>query len=227
MWAICMNEFKGHFKSVKSIIVIAIIFGVSYLLADFMTSVADQLDLGGSKDGFAIGTLMLVFGLGFLFIAGLSHDLMNREISSRTMRFLVTKTTRSKILLGKYLGVWFFWFFCITVSYLLITFVSKEFLWLGVVDCMLFLSVALALNLIFSLLMPKPAVSMFFGIVFALVFPALSFWAIYADSIYTNWFKYFTPYYYSTLGSYYILINLVYAVLLFFVAREIFKRRDL
>ncbi|KPL59255.1 ABC transporter permease [Rossellomorea vietnamensis] len=227
MWAICMNEFKGHFKSVKSIIVIAIIFGISYLLADFMTSVADQLDLGGSKDGFAIGTLMIVFGLGFLFIAGLSHDLMNREISSRTMRFLVTKTTRTKILLGKYLGVWFFWFFCITVSYLLVTFVSKEFLWLGVVDCMLFLSVALALNLIFSLLMPKPSVSMFFGIVFALVFPALSFWAIYADSIYTNWFKYLTPYYYSTLGSYYILINLVYAVLLFFVAREIFKRRDL
>jgi ABC-2 type transport system permease protein len=227
MWAICLNEFKGHFKSVKSIIVILMIFGITYLLADFMTLAAGQLDLGVESDKYALGTLLIVYGLGFLFIAGLSHDLINREVSSRTMRFLVTKTTRTKILLGKYLGVWFFWFFCITVCYILVALISKEFLWLGIIDCMLFLSVALSLNLLFSILFSKPSISIFFGIVFALVFPAFSFWSIHADIVYTNWFKFITPYYYSTLGSYYILINLFYAVILLFLALELFKRRDL
>ncbi|USK36449.1 hypothetical protein LIT25_27175 (plasmid) [Bacillus sp. F19] len=227
MWAICFNEFKGHFKSVKSFIVIAIIFGITYLLADFMTRAADQLDVGIGKDGYAIGTLFVVFGLGFLFITGLSHDLINREVSTRTIRFLVTKTTRTKILFGKYLGVWLFWFFCISASYILISFVSKNFLWLGIIDCMTFISVALALNLIFSILLSKPPVSMFFGIIFALIFPAISFWSIYADSIYISWFKFFTPYYYSTLGSYFILINVAYAAALMFIAMELFKRRDL
>ncbi|MGM0890636.1 MAG: hypothetical protein ACQEW5_27835 [Bacillota bacterium] len=227
MWAICFNEFKGHFKSVKSIIVIAIIFGMTYLLADFMTNAADQLKLGVGSDGYAIGTLFVVFGLGFLFISGLSHDLINREISTRTMRFLATKTTRIKILLGKYLGVWFFWFFCILSSYILISFISKDFLWLGFIDCMGFISVALALNLIFSILLSKPSVSMFFGIIFALVFPVISLWSIYGDRDYISWFKFLTPYYYSTLGSYFIFINLFYAAALLFIATELFKRRDL
>lgn len=227
MWAICFNEFKGLFKSIKSIIVIAIIFGVTYLMADFMTAAADQLDFNVGNDGYAIGTLLIVFILGFLFIFGLSHDLINREVSMRTIRFLVTKTPRTKILLGKYLGVWLFWFFCIFVSYVLIAFVSKNFLWKGIVDCMTFLSVALALNLIFSIIFPKPAISMFFGIIFALVFPLISFWAIYDDNKYISWFKFITPYYYSTLGSYYILINLVFAAVLLLLAIGLFKRSDL
>ncbi|GGE83835.1 ABC-2 type transport system permease protein [Priestia taiwanensis] len=198
------------------------------MIADTMTSSADELGLGDvGKDGYALGTLFIVFALGFLFIASLSHDQINREVSSRTMRFLVTKTGRTNILLGKYLGVWLFWLFCISASFILITFVSGNFLWYGLLECMVFLSVALAFNLIFSIILPKPALSMFFGITFALVFPGISFWAIYSDKIYISWFKYITPYYYSTLGEYYLLINILYAGVLFLIAATIFKGRDL
>lgn len=232
MWAICFNELKGHFKSIKSIIVIAIISGITYLAADLMkniamTKAAGQLTNSLGNNGYAIGTVFVVFLLSFLFITGLSHDLINREVNTRTMRFLVTKTTRTKIILGKYLSVWFFWLFCIFVSYLLITFVSKHFLWRGIIECMVFISVALALNLIFSIIIPKPAISMFFGIIFALIFPIISFWSMLTDKIYIKWFKFITPYYYSTLGSFYFLINLVYAVGLLLIAVELFKRRDL
>jgi ABC-2 type transport system permease protein len=226
MWAISFNEFKGHFKSVKSIIVIGIIFGITYLGADLMSNVANSMEIQMGTDGYALGTLFIVFLLGFLFITGLSHDLINREVSARTMRFLVTKTSRTKIILGKYFGVWLFWFVCIIISYLLIAVVSGNFLWLGIIDCMTFLSVALALNLIFSILLPKPNISMFFGIIFSLVFPILSFWSIYDERIFIHWFKFFTPYYYSILGNAYILMNIFYAVVLLFIAITLFKRKD-
>ncbi|MBM7583714.1 ABC-2 type transport system permease protein [Bacillus pakistanensis] len=228
MWAICLNEFRGHFKSIKSLIVVAMIFGITYLSADLMETVSSKIDIGSvGNDVYAIGTILIVYLLGFFFITGLSHDQINREVTSRTIRFLVTKTSKTNILLGKYIGILFFWLFCMTVSFILISLVSKDFLWLGLLDCMTFLSVALALNLIFSIILPKPAISMFFGIIFALLFPALSVWSIYTDRFYVSWFKFFTPYYYSSLGEFYILINLVYAGCLLLLAIWLFKRRDL
>jgi ABC-2 type transport system permease protein len=228
MWAICLNEFKGHFKSIKSLIVVATIFGITYLSADLMENLSGQIDIrGAGNDVYAIGTILIVYLLGFFFITGLSHDQINREVTSRTIRFLVTKTSKTNILLGKYIGILFFWLFCMSVSFILISLVSKDFLWLGLLDCMTFLSVALALNLIFSIILPKPAMSMFFGIIFALLFPALSVWSIYTDRFYISWFKFITPYYYSSLGEYYILINLIYAACLLLLAIWLFKRRDL
>ncbi|MEC3607688.1 ABC transporter permease subunit [Bacillus glycinifermentans] len=229
MRAICLNEFKSLFKSIKSIIVIAIIFFVSFKVADVIENLpADmvgELDLG--SDANAAGTAMIVFLLGFLIITGLSHDIINREVYTRTIRFLVTKTSRPKIIIGKFLGVWLFWFTCILASYILVMIVSKTFLWQSAADSMAFLTAAIALNLLFSVIFPKPAMSMFFGIVFALFFPALSIWAIFSDNMMISWFKYLSPYYYSNLGHYFTLINIVYAIAVLGGAIALFKRRDL
>ncbi|MED4990769.1 MULTISPECIES: ABC transporter permease [Parageobacillus] len=227
MWTICFHEFKGLFKSIKSIIIVAIIFGVTYWTADLMTTITDRLDVNTGKDGYATGIASIVFLLGFLFISSLSHDVINREVSTRTMRFLVTKTSRVKIIIGKYLGIWLFWFFCIFTSFVLIAFVSKNFLWWGILECMGFISVAIAYNLVFSVIFPKPAITMFFGVVFALAFPVLSFLVIHSNNVFISWFKFFTPYYYALLGDFYILVNFVYAIGLLMLGIVLFNRRDL
>ncbi|AOY05441.1 hypothetical protein BKN48_08845 [Bacillus subtilis] len=227
MWTICLREFKSLFKSVKSIITIVILFAISYLVADLMESVSQFDDLGLDSNGYAMGVFSIVFLFGLLLISGLSHDIINREISLRTMRFLVTKTSRSKILLGKFFGVWLFWFFCIIASYILITLVSKEFFWLGVAECMTFITVGISLTILFSVIISKPGVSMFFSIIFSLIFPGLSLWALFSSNGWISWFKYLTPFYYSYLGDYFILINLVYAAIMLYVAIALFKRRDL
>ncbi|GGE64027.1 ABC transporter permease [Priestia taiwanensis] len=227
MWAICTHEFKSYFKSIKSLIIIAIFAGTAYLIADFFAEYKEIIPPEIGNDVYAFGTVFVVYFLGSLFIAAISHDVINREISSRTMRFLVTKTTRTNIILGKFLGGWLFWLFCITASFAIIFIMSHKFLWKGLLECMVFISVALAINLLFSILLPKPGLSMFFGIVFGLVFPALSFAAIYSENIYINWLKLITPYYYTDLGGYYPLINILYAGLLVFLSLILFKRRDL
>ncbi|ANF38671.1 ABC transporter permease subunit [Bacillus velezensis] len=227
VWTICFKEFKSLFKSVKSIITIAILFAVSYLVADLMESVSKIEDLGLDSNGYAMGIFSIVFLIGLLLISGLSHDIINREINMRTMRFLVTKSSRLKILLGKFFGIWLFWLFCIIASYILISFVSKEFFWSGVAECMTFITVGISFTILFSVVIPKPGVSMFFSIIFSLVFPAISLWALFSSNGWISWFKYLTPFYYSYLGGYFILINLVYATIILYVAIVLFKRRDL
>jgi ABC-2 type transport system permease protein len=227
MWAICTHEFKNYFKSIKSLIIIAILVGTTYSIADLMTKSTDFIELEVGDDGYAFGTGFVVYFLGSLFIAALSHDVINREISSRTARFLVTKTTRSNIVLGKFIGGWLFWLFCISSSFIIIFIISKKFLWKGLLECMIFISIALAINLLFSILLRKPGLSMFFGIIFGLVFPPLSFVAIYSDNVYINWFKFFTPYYYTDLGGYYPIINILCTGLLVLISIKLFNRRDL
>ncbi|MGN9866653.1 ABC transporter permease subunit [Bacillus swezeyi] len=229
MWAICLNEFKSLFKSIKSIIIMIIIFWVSYKVAELIENApADVIrDLGLGDNPNEAGIAVIVFLFGFLIISGLSHDMINREVNSRTIRFLVTKTSHTKIIVGKFLGVWLFWIICMTASFLLVMMVSRTFFWLGAVECMAFLAAAIALNLLFSVIFSKPAMSIFFGIVFALFFPALSFWAINSENVMISSFKYVTPYYYADLGSYFILIDLIYALTVLFGAIVLFKRRDL
>ena len=48
----------------------------------------------------------LFFFLGFIFITAVSHDILNKEIEMETIRFLVVKTSRINILLGKFFGVY-------------------------------------------------------------------------------------------------------------------------
>ncbi len=55
VWTIYFKEFKSLFKSVKSIITIAILFAVSYLVADLMESVSKIEDLGLDSNGYAMG----------------------------------------------------------------------------------------------------------------------------------------------------------------------------
>lgn len=227
MLAISVQELKNLLKSLKSIILVLIIFGASYYLAKLIQSFNGQMKFGLGDDSYAVGIVLIIFVFGFLFITSLSHDSVNREISTRTMRFLVTKTSRSRIIYGKFIGIWLFWFLCIFISYTLIAFVSKKFLWLGIYDCMAFITVGISINLLFSVLLSKPAASMFFSIIFSLVFPAASFAAVYSSYPWIYWFKYLTPLYYSSLGSFFIMINYLYGIGVLYLTVHLFKRRDL
>lgn len=227
MWAIGWHEFKSLFKSIKALVIIAIIFGISYWTAGLMGTIANRFDVHDAENGSGAGIASIVFLLGFLFIAALSHDIMNREISTRTIRFLVTKNSRTNIVIGKYIGMWLFWFFCIFVSFMLIFLVSKNFLWWGLLECISFISVAIAYNLLFSIIIPKPTATMFFGVVFSLLFPAFSLWIINSSNQAVNWLKFFTPYYYALLGHFYTLMNVVYAIFVIGIGIILFNKKDL
>ncbi|MBK5514628.1 ATP-binding cassette domain-containing protein [Bacillus sp. TH11] len=77
-----------------------------------------------------------------------------------------------------------------------------------------FLAVGIAFYMFISTIIPKTSITLFFGLIFAVFFPILSLVSIYTDKVWLKPIKFITPYNYSILGGYYILINVLLAVLL-------------
>jgi ABC-2 type transport system permease protein len=173
-----------------------------------------------------VGLLALILLFGQLFVMGLSHDTINRETNERTMRFLVTRTSRTSIIFGKFLGIWLFWFVCLTVSFLLISIFAQKIDAFIFSQTMSLLTYQIALTFLFSVLIPKPGFTMFLGIVVGLVFPIIGFWVSFTSNVWVSWIKFITPYYYLTREDYTFLVIVLLAGVMLMIAILIFKRRE-
>ncbi|HDR8278017.1 TPA: ABC transporter permease subunit, partial [Bacillus cereus] len=127
MFGICFREFYNLFKSIRSIIFILIMFSTTLVVANFLKNFDGNLKELGLDNAYVGGLLFLILLFGPLFVMTLSHDLINRESHNRTIRFLVTKISRDKIILGKFLGVLLFWFVCLFLSLFMLVFISNQF----------------------------------------------------------------------------------------------------
>ncbi len=141
----------------------------------------------------ALLALLLFFGQ--LFVMGLSHDSLNRESHERTMRFLVTRTSRTSIIFGKFFGIALFWLICLDCLILLISIFAKQFDVFIFSQTMSLLTYQIALTILLSVLIPKPGFTMFLGIVVGLAFPILGYGFVYIN-VWVSWVKFITPFYY-------------------------------
>lgn len=228
MFVMCKREFISLFKGIKSIIMIAILFAVSYYAAKFSSVLSSGVELtaGEAEDIHTIGLLSVILLLGQLFVFGLSHDTINREIHERTMRFLVTRASRSTILFGKFLGIWLFWLFCIVVSFLLISIFSKKFDLFIFSQTMSLVTYQAALAVLLSVLIPRPGYTMFLGNILGLMLPAFGFWAAFSPNGWVNWMKYLIPFYYLERDDFTFLVILGLAGMMLLAANAVFRRRE-
>ena len=121
MYVIVKREFFNMFKSIKSILIICVLLLTAYYSAKFSNVLTNMIEFTPKemKHIHTLGLLTILFLFGQLFVMGLSHDCMNRETHERTMRFLVSRTSRSSILYGKFFGIALFWFVCVAISFLI------------------------------------------------------------------------------------------------------------
>lgn len=228
MYIIGKREFFSLFKGIKSIMIIVILLVTSYYSAKFSNLLTSEIDLTAkeAENIYTIGLLALLFLFGQLFVMGLSHDTMNRETHERTIRFLVTRTSRSSIVLGKFFGIWFFWFVCLTVSFLLISIFAKKIDVFIFLQIMSLLTYQIALTILFSVLIPKPGFTMFLGTVLGLTFPILGFWITFTSNVWVSWLKFITPFYYLDRDDYTFWVIVLLAGIMLGIANLIFKRRE-
>lgn len=227
MFAIGKREFLKLFKGIKSIIIIMILVATSYYSAKF-SNLLLSLEEFSTEDSDKIeyaGLLILLLFLGQLFVMGLSHDAMNRETHDRTIRFLVTRTSRLSILLGKFSGIVLFWLVCVAASYLIIFFMTGTMDPLSFFQTMSLLIYQIALTILLSTLIPKPAFTMFLSIVIGLAFPIVSLWLSFTSNSYVSWLKFLTPFYYLEEDYMFFLI-LPLAAVMFILSHLVFKRRE-
>ncbi|TGV30244.1 hypothetical protein EN829_037570 [Mesorhizobium sp. M00.F.Ca.ET.186.01.1.1] len=226
MWAICRHEYFRLFKSIKSLITIAFIVGVSYWVSDLVNQAATLIPQQELAKGHALGVFVLIMLLGPLFVFSLSHDVINRELAGRTIRFLVTRTSRNKIILGKFLGILCFWLSCLVITFGVVlatvhTFDAKTFL-----HCLSLLVYCISLALFLSFAVPRPSYTMFLGIVVAMLLPGLGLWSTFSEQPAAQWIAYLTPFTYLEKGGAWVGVIWGYVVLFLGASMYLFQRRD-
>ncbi|WP_191567397.1 ABC transporter permease [Metabacillus idriensis] len=230
MIAICRREFISLFKSVKSVIFILIITGMTFLIADLMSGIPpEELEGMGLKNGYVTGLMFLMYFFGPLFVTSLSHDIINREEQSRTLRFLVTKIHRDKIVLGKFLGILSFWVACLFLALVLISIFTRTFYLLPFLENIVFLSYFISLSIFISTIVNRPTFSMFLGIILSIALPVVGFWALVSKSnMVINILSVFTPYYYFGFTDQPIIgyLTIILTLLLLISSLLIFRKRD-
>jgi ABC-2 type transport system permease protein len=246
MYTIMWKEFFSLLKSFKSIAVVAFFILVTFLMSRFFSNFP-ILFFRGDMSPFLLSILFLVGAFGFLFGLSLSHDTLNREIESQTIRYLVTKTPRTNLIIGKSLGIYLFWIFSITVSFLIISYYAESFFVFNYIQLLCFMAYVVGLTVLLSFFIKKTTYSMFISVILGILIPALGAWM---TMIKVDWdtlmftlpvnqtsgnFLYFIPYFLKFLLPYYYfnlqnalsLMPLFLGVLFIIIVIILFKRSDL
>ncbi|WP_027410273.1 ABC transporter permease [Anoxybacteroides tepidamans] len=227
MRAIIEKEFKSLFKSFKSIAVILFFLIVSFAASKFFSNNLELLQQNQGESVYASSIRALVMFFGFLFVLSLSHDVMNREVENQTIRFLVTKSSRNAIVIGKFLGIFLFWFVCVLSSFTVIALFAGQLFVFDFLKMICFLAYAIGVTMLLSLVVKKPSHTTFIGILLGIAIPVLGIWSIASKQFVLKIVKYVLPYYYIMKGSYYTFIPACFAALMLLIALAVFKRRDL
>ncbi|TCP30924.1 ABC-2 type transport system permease protein [Scopulibacillus darangshiensis] len=229
---ILKREFTDSIKSIRAILIILFITFVSYKSALFLKEnpfLISELGKEGIKAGdvYSAGLSLIVFIFGFLFVFAISHDIVNSETEMKTMRLLVTKTSRPQVMFGKLLGATLFWVVTISVSYAIISLISQ--VWNGeeYLRTLIFLFYIICLAVFISTIVPKTKLTMFLGILLGIALPILGSVSMIIDKWYLVPFKYILPFYYLDQSFGYVLIPLAIGIIFFLMSVLIMERRDL
>ncbi|RDW16169.1 ABC transporter permease [Oceanobacillus chungangensis] len=229
MFAITIKEFTSLFKSTRSIIIIIFLFGVTAGSAKLISQFETQLrDLGLGDNAFVGGLMILLFLAGPLFVTSISHSIVNKEIDSRTIRFLATKTSRDNIILGKFLGNILFWIICLITALLLIIPFSEAFYFSEFFQSIIFVSYFVGLTIFLSTIIGNPSLTMFLGITISIVLPILGIWGMFSENLIIKFISYLTPYFYYTHeNTYYTYFVAIFTFMYLILSLIVFRRRDL
>lgn len=232
MFHILKREFTDSFKSIRSILIILFITFTSYQFATFINNNPSLLkDLIGNENGVnsiypsAIMMVMKVFG--FLFIFAISHDLINKEIETNTIRLVVSKISRLQFMIGKMLGTLIFWIVTITISFGILFIISGEWFLNEYIQIIMFVFYIISLVLLLSTLITNPKLTMFLGIFLGIILPILGLVAGTVDEGYITPFKYILPYNYINSSVELMFIPFTIGLLFFIIAGFILQRKDL
>lgn len=227
MLAIINREFWNLFKSFKTILVILFFSGVSYLVPSIIDKLFLIQDEVGIEDGYTAGISFIVTFLGFLFVLLLSHDIINKEIESQTIRLLVTKIARKDIIIGKFIGVLLFWVVCTGIAFIVISISAKQIFVFKFIQLVIFFTYPIALCILLSVIIKKPSFSVFCGLLLGLIFPVLGIWCGLSSHWLWKILNFLMPFHYVDKNNILSLIPFVLSIMINWTSIFVFNRRDI
>lgn len=229
MFSIMYREFLSYFKGIKSIVTILIFSGISLGLAKIVSNLYEFIKtLGVEGTPYAIAIIFMTVLISPFFIFTLSHNAINEEIQTSTIRFVATKTRRSNIVMGKFLGSMLFWLLTLCISSLINTIYSHQFYILELLMALIFISYYLALSILLSTFITNKTLTNFLGIALSLMMTILGVWSVASNNTLLKIYSYITPYhYFFSSNKYLVLIVIIFTVIFLIVSIIKFQKRDL
>lgn len=227
MFSIALKEWRDLCRGLRPLFLIVVFSGAAYLTAQAAEAIPEGFEaLTQGEDPYAIGLSASVLSFGLLFVLTMSHHAVNKELESSTIRFLVTKTSRANILMGKLIGTMLFWSMIVFISTLITAYLAEQFYFILFIELLIFLFYCVSAALLISVIIQSSSLSMFTAVISAFALPLLSFWAILTENAYINWFKFLTPYYYFQFDFFYMVFPFLLGFILLTLAGRIFQGRD-
>ncbi|WP_054707346.1 ABC transporter permease subunit [Bacillus sp. JCM 19041] len=174
MIAIIQNEFFQMMKSIKAIVVLILFIGSSYFIGSLLSDFGSELEVDAL--GYSASTLILVFFFGFLFVLLLSHDYLNGEMESGTIRLLIVKLPRKQIILGKVIAIHLFWLICLVATYGISAFWSSMFDWQGLIQMYAVVTYAIGICSLLTVLIRRKTTTMIISLALGILIPAIGIW---------------------------------------------------
>jgi ABC-2 type transport system permease protein len=229
MLGVTIHEFRKQIKSIKSILVILIIISITIGVASVAGKYKSLIEMAGGSNVYTLGLTMTILIAGPLFTLSLSHNIINEEIRTRTIRFIATKTSRTNIVIGKYLGIVLFWLVCLVLSMLLISLFSHSIYINKIMISFAFILYFIGLTVLLSTLISNPIMTNLLGITLSIVMTILGLWGTLSNNIFLKIFSYVTPYHYfiheqNTILAY---IPILFSLLFVILSVILFRKRDL
>lgn len=230
MISILKREFWDSFKSIRSIFIFLFFTFISYKSAEFWRNnpslVKSILHGEKSQSIYTSVIILLILLFGFLLAFAISHDTMSGEMELKTIRLLVTKTSKFNIVAGKMLGSFLFWVVTLSISFVIISCYAGSFLVKDYFRLIALLLYIVCFVLFISSLIPKAKVTMFIGIFLGILLPVLNLFSMVFNKWYLLPFKYLLPFYYLNQSFGYIFIVIALALFLFASTVLAIYRRD-
>lgn len=229
MFAIMWREFLSSFKSIKSIVTILIFLGISLGLSKLVSNFYEPIrSLGIEGAPYAIAIIFMTILISPFFIFTLSHNAINEEIKSSTVRFIATKTKRVNIIMGKFLGLMLFWCVTLSISTLISIVYSHHFYILELFISLIFISYYLSLSILISTFVINTTLTNFLGIALSLIMTILGVWSVASSNILLKIYSYITPYhYYFSTNKYLTMFVLIFTLIFLITSIIKFQARDL
>ena len=198
-----------------TVLIILISTGLAFAAEQY-----NELDLGFPITG--IPLVITVFGL--LAITWNSHDALNKDLVSGTLRFTVTRTSRTAIFISTAASHFLYWLVLLIIIVLFTGTVFEDVTLGSMTTHITFVFFSLSAAFFLSSIIRTPERSKTAAVIIGVLFPVLTIWSYLAD----NWFHAVTPYHmyvYDSLLA--IVIPLFLGSVLFSLAFKSMQRRDL
>ncbi|PZD96741.1 hypothetical protein DNH61_05965 [Paenibacillus sambharensis] len=228
MKGIVIREFFGLMKGIKSILIILFITGISVLSARYMSNSTLFAEEANNPESTALAGLSFVLILfGALFVFTLSHDAVNRDIELQRIRLLITKTSRTSVIIGKFAAIWLFWAAVTFISFLIVSAITRTFVIHELLYLWVYLAFLASLCVLLSTLVTHRTYSVILSVLAGIAMPVIGLWSAFSPSSPVAAARYVLPYYPMAEQPVLLLITAAEAGLALAAAMMLFHRKEL